>query len=441
MRRSTSAREMPKQKAMAQLSRPFQIALARRVSARGRVAVRPAGALDQHQRLQPPRRPAPPPRRQPRHIARSQRGRRGESGSRADSDLPRLRARRARASRARSPKPTEPSRPPSSRPSSSKPSPRRRPSEAAPAQTASTRGAARAGASAKARGPGHQGRSACVDNRARRTVHKASGAPRAASGVTAPSGQRTVEAELAKGDVVVLLFWNPKGADDVAVHRALQLVLNAHRSARQQIAVQEAQPSRVASFGSITRGVQVYATPTILIVNKHGQTIVLTGLQDASRSNRRSTKRGTRSPTLARVSTTSEELVNHLERPLGRGHTPHGAFTGAAGGAACGDLIRVSIALDPDSPDGRIDDAGFDASGCGATDRGRQRRRGPAARSAPAQRRADRRGGDRAGARRAERGQAPRGRAGGRRAAPRAREAPRASVRSWPRARDGRSSR
>ena len=44
-----------------------------------------------------------------------------------------------------------------------------------------------------------------------------------------------------------------------------------------------------------------------------------------------------------------------------------GAHTGAAGGAACGDLIRVSLALDPGSPDGRILDAGYDASGCGAT--------------------------------------------------------------------------
>jgi tRNA-uridine 2-sulfurtransferase len=64
---------------------------------------------------------------------------------------------------------------------------------------------------------------------------------------------------------------------------------------------------------------------------------------------------------------TAESLANHLERPLARGHTPEGAFAGAAGGAACGDLIRVSIALDPDSPDGRIADAGFDASGCGAS--------------------------------------------------------------------------
>ncbi|HTA34164.1 MAG TPA: tRNA 2-thiouridine(34) synthase MnmA [Solirubrobacteraceae bacterium] len=64
---------------------------------------------------------------------------------------------------------------------------------------------------------------------------------------------------------------------------------------------------------------------------------------------------------------TAEQLIDHLENPLGRGHVPDDAVTGAAGGAACGDLIRVSIALDPRSPDGRIRDAGFDASGCGAT--------------------------------------------------------------------------
>jgi tRNA-specific 2-thiouridylase len=62
-----------------------------------------------------------------------------------------------------------------------------------------------------------------------------------------------------------------------------------------------------------------------------------------------------------------EELSSHLERPLGRGHTPADAFTGAAGGAACGDLIRISIAVDPQSPVGEISDAGFDASGCGAS--------------------------------------------------------------------------
>jgi tRNA-uridine 2-sulfurtransferase len=56
----------------------------------------------------------------------------------------------------------------------------------------------------------------------------------------------------------------------------------------------------------------------------------------------------------------------HLERPSARGHTPADAFTGAAGGAACGDLVRISLALADESPEGRIADAGFDASGCGA---------------------------------------------------------------------------
>jgi tRNA-specific 2-thiouridylase len=64
--------------------------------------------------------------------------------------------------------------------------------------------------------------------------------------------------------------------------------------------------------------------------------------------------------------TTAESLEQHLERPLGRGHCPEDAFTGAAGGAACGDLVRVSIAVDGASPDGHISDVGFDASGCGA---------------------------------------------------------------------------
>jgi len=62
-----------------------------------------------------------------------------------------------------------------------------------------------------------------------------------------------------------------------------------------------------------------------------------------------------------------ECLAQHLERPLGRGHVPAHACTGAAGGAACGDLIRVSVAVEKTDPTGRISDAGFDASGCGAT--------------------------------------------------------------------------
>jgi tRNA-specific 2-thiouridylase len=67
------------------------------------------------------------------------------------------------------------------------------------------------------------------------------------------------------------------------------------------------------------------------------------------------------------VDATADSLRQHLEAPHKRGHVPAGACTGAAGGAACGDLIRISLALDGDSRDGQILDAGFDASGCGAT--------------------------------------------------------------------------
>jgi len=59
-------------------------------------------------------------------------------------------------------------------------------------------------------------------------------------------------------------------------------------------------------------------------------------------------------------------FAQHLQAPQRRGHVPLNACSGAAGGAACGDLIRISVAVDRSSSDGRILDAGFDASGCGA---------------------------------------------------------------------------
>ncbi len=62
----------------------------------------------------------------------------------------------------------------------------------------------------------------------------------------------------------------------------------------------------------------------------------------------------------------AERLDQHLQRPRGRGRSPHDGHTGAAGGAACGDLVRLTLTLDPHSPVGEIADAGFDASGCGA---------------------------------------------------------------------------
>jgi tRNA-specific 2-thiouridylase len=60
----------------------------------------------------------------------------------------------------------------------------------------------------------------------------------------------------------------------------------------------------------------------------------------------------------------SRELFEHYLRDETRlGPSLSGGFTGAAGGAACGDLSRVSVAIE----DGRVAAVTFDAEGCGAT--------------------------------------------------------------------------
>jgi tRNA-specific 2-thiouridylase len=58
------------------------------------------------------------------------------------------------------------------------------------------------------------------------------------------------------------------------------------------------------------------------------------------------------------------ELFEHYLTDQSRlGPAADGAFTGAAGGAACGDLSRISFLV----ADGRIESVTFDAEGCGAT--------------------------------------------------------------------------
>jgi tRNA-specific 2-thiouridylase len=58
-----------------------------------------------------------------------------------------------------------------------------------------------------------------------------------------------------------------------------------------------------------------------------------------------------------------ERFAEHLSNPVGRSHQPPGAHSGVAGGAACGDLVHLRVAVAGD----RVADAGFEASGCGAT--------------------------------------------------------------------------
>ena len=57
-----------------------------------------------------------------------------------------------------------------------------------------------------------------------------------------------------------------------------------------------------------------------------------------------------------------EALEHYLADGTRRGPAAPGAFSGAAGGAVCGDLARISLAI----ADGEVTGATFDAEGCGA---------------------------------------------------------------------------
>lgn len=94
-----------------------------------------------------------------------------------------------------------------------------------------------------------------------------------------PARERAVEAELKSGDVAVILFWNPSGFDDQLVHEQLKRVSSG--AASRHVVVQEASSSEVASYGAITRGVQIFSTPTVLVINPRGQVITITGMTDA----------------------------------------------------------------------------------------------------------------------------------------------------------------
>ena len=55
-------------------------------------------------------------------------------------------------------------------------------------------------------------------------------------------------------------------------------------------------------------------------------------------------------------------FADHLNAPRGEGALRDHPHTGAAGGAPCGDLVRIAVQIEGD----RVVEAGFDADGCGA---------------------------------------------------------------------------
>jgi hypothetical protein len=130
----------------------------------------------------------------------------------------------------------------------------------------------------------------------RGSIHAYAGAGRV------PNRQVLVERALSEGKPVVILFWNKKGSDDRATklqlelleldHHVIHKLLHSGNNSVKKLLVANhmylgpfaaffANAKQVAEFGSVTRGVQVYSTPTVIVIGKSHQAHVLTGFTDA----------------------------------------------------------------------------------------------------------------------------------------------------------------
>ncbi len=89
--------------------------------------------------------------------------------------------------------------------------------------------------------------------------------------------QIAVEAELARGKTVMLVFWDPKSSVDREVLLQADALAGGSKGA---VTVHAALANQVGLFGKITEVVHVYQTPTILIVNRQSVVSTLTGLTD-----------------------------------------------------------------------------------------------------------------------------------------------------------------
>ena len=106
-------------------------------------------------------------------------------------------------------------------------------------------------------------------------------APAATATPTAPAAANGREAAVVRdiraGKVVVMLFWNPKGADDVATRGAVR-ELSRHGG---KVAVHVVPISRVGQYESITRGVTVNQSPTTLVIDKQRRSRAIVGLTES----------------------------------------------------------------------------------------------------------------------------------------------------------------
>ncbi|MDX6720486.1 MAG: hypothetical protein QOJ63_2740 [Solirubrobacteraceae bacterium] len=82
--------------------------------------------------------------------------------------------------------------------------------------------------------------------------------------------------DLARGKIVVLLFWNPAAADDVATRSALR-GLDLHGG---KVVVRAVPIGRVAQYGAVTRGLKIAQSPTTVVIGRKRHTRVIVGLTE-----------------------------------------------------------------------------------------------------------------------------------------------------------------
>jgi hypothetical protein len=100
-----------------------------------------------------------------------------------------------------------------------------------------------------------------------------------AAGVDAkPTNKRdaAVVRDIRRGKVVVLLFWNAEGADDVATRGAVR-GLSRHGG---KVAVHVIPISRVGQYESITQGVTINQSPTTLVIDRKRRSRAIVGLSE-----------------------------------------------------------------------------------------------------------------------------------------------------------------
>ena len=93
----------------------------------------------------------------------------------------------------------------------------------------------------------------------------------------------------------------------------------------------------------ITRGADVTQSPTVVIIDRNRKVETLVGYVDRLTIDQAVTDAcATRSGTYTRR-VDAEAFAEHLQFPRGRGHAPAASFSGTAGGAVCGDLVRIDL--------------------------------------------------------------------------------------------------